>query len=374
MATKRDYYEILGVSRNASDSEIKKAYRNLALKYHPDKNPGDKAAEEKFKEASEAYAVLSDVKKKAKYDQFGHAGFSGHAPDMGSMNMNDIFSEFSDIFGDIFGGRRGRKTANQAQRGNDLQYELEIELADAAFGATKEITFYRHQSCEKCNGSGSKEGTKPISCPSCKGSGNIHVAHGFFAVSQTCPACEGSGEAIVHPCPECKGKKQKKIQKKLDVKVPAGIEHGMQLRLLKEGEGGLRGGENGDLYVVILIKPHPLFKRKENDIICEANLSFVQAALGDEIEVPTLDGRVSMKIPAGTQPGSILRLRHKGMPNLRARNSTQRGDQLVKIQVEVPKNLNEHQKSLLQDFAKSCEDQSKEKSKTFFHKVKELFE
>lgn len=366
MATKRDYYEVLGVSRGASEKEIKAAYRKLAHQYHPDKNASDKASEEKFKEASEAYAVLSDADKRAQYDRFGHQGVSGFSEDY-NVNVQDIFG---DIFGEFF-GRGGRRQSGH--RGADLRYDLQVEFVEAAFGVEKEITISRNEACQGCKGSGAKAGTKPARCSTCDGHGEVRVSRGFFAIAQTCPSCHGSGEKITDPCPECRGKKVKPFKRNIKVKVPAGIESGTQLRYHGEGEGGVQGGGSGDLYVVIFVKDHPLFSREGTNVICEVPISFTQAALGAKIDVPTLDGKVSLQVPAGTQSGTIFRLKGKGIPHLRARSPESRGDQLVRAHVEVPKALNTKQKELLKEFANISGEECFPDHKGFFDKVKELF-
>jgi molecular chaperone DnaJ len=366
VADKRDFYEVLGVARDADERTLKKAYHKLAMQFHPDKNPGDKAAEEKFKEASEAYAVLSDADKRAHYDRFGH-----NAPDLGggysaqqyAVNLQDIFG---DLFGDIFGGRR----RGGAMRGSDLRYHLEIAFEEAAFGAQKDIKIPRLEDCAACGGSGAKAGTKVKTCNGCGGSGEIRVAQGFFAIAQTCRQCSGSGRVVESPCPDCRGRGQNEQERELQVKVPQGVNEGTRLRFVGEGEGGRGGGPRGDLYVVISVKEHPLFTRDEQDVICEVPLSFPQAALGCTLEVPTLDGKVSMKVPPGTQPASVFRLRQKGIPHLRGQG---RGDQLVKVRIEVPKKLNAEQQALLEKFAAASGEDVHPENKSFFDKVKELF-
>ncbi|HEY1098652.1 MAG TPA: molecular chaperone DnaJ, partial [Myxococcota bacterium] len=294
MADKRDYYEVLGVGKDVDERSLKKAYHKLALQFHPDKNPGDKVAEEKFKEASEAYAVLSDGDKRAHYDRFGHAPEMGGAQ---SVNIQDIFG---DLFGDIFGGggRRGGGGRGGASRGSDLRYHLEVSFEEAAFGVQKEIAIPRLEDCETCSGSGAKPGTKVKSCSQCGGSGEIRVAQGFFAIAQTCRACGGAGRVVESPCTDCRGRGQREQEKQLSVKVPAGVNEGTRLRFVGEGEAGRGGGPRGDLYVVLSIAEHPLFQREEQDVICEVPISFTQAALGCSLDVPTLDGKVSMKVPS----------------------------------------------------------------------------
>lgn len=371
MVQKRDYYEVLSVSRDAGERDLKASYRKLAHQYHPDKNAGDSVAEERFKEASEAYAVLSDPEKRAQYDRFGHAGLNGAGADGFSVNIQDIFG---DIFGEFFGGggrRRGQSSKGQA--GADLRYDLEISFTEAAFGTEKELRIHRKEACNTCKGSGAKAGSRPIPCRTCGGFGEVRVSQGFFAVAQTCPACRGSGQTISDPCTDCKGSRFSNVERTLQVKIPAGVDSGMQLRVSGEGEGGLQGGSRGDLYVFISVAEHPLFKRNENDVICEVPISFTQAALGAKIEVPTLDGKVSFDIPAGTQTGAVFRLPKKGIPHLKSKKENARGDQLVQVNLEVPKNLSSQQKNLLKEFANLSGEDSLPGHKGFLDKVKELF-
>lgn len=370
MATKADYYELLGVSRNATEEEIKKAYRKAALRYHPDRNPGDKAAEEKFKELSEAYQVLSDPEKRAQYDRYGHAAF-----EQGGAGFNgfDFTGNFEDIFGDIFGdffgvGGRGRR---RAQRGEDLSYNLEISFEEAAFGTEKTISVPRTIVCEICQGSGAKPGTAPKTCATCRGSGQVRFQQGFFTVARTCNRCGGHGQVITDPCPTCRGTGTVRKASTLQVKIPAGVDTGARLKLRGEGEVGPAGGVPGDLYVLIRVREHPLFERQHNDVVCEIPISFPQAALGTEIEVPTLEGKIKMKIPPGTQSGNVFRLRGKGIPDLRGGG---RGDQLVRVVVEVPRKLTARQRELLEEFARlDGEEDVHPMTKSFFDKVKELF-
>jgi len=367
VADKRDYYEVLGVSKDTDERTLKKAYHKLALQFHPDKNPGDKAAEEKFKEASEAYGVLADADKRAHYDRFGHA------PDLAQhgaqgVNIQDIFG---DLFGDIFGGGGGRgRGRGGASRGSDLRFHLEVSFEEAAFGAQKEIGIPRLEDCVTCTGSGAKPGTKVKSCTQCGGTGEIRVAQGFFAIAQTCRACGGAGRVVESPCSDCRGRGQREQERQLSVKVPPGVNEGTRLRFVGEGEAGRAGGPRGDLYVVLSIAEHPLFSREEQDVICEVPISFTQAALGCSLDVPTLDGKVSMKVPSGTQPGSVFRLRNKGIPHLRGPG---RGDQLVRVRIEVPKKLNSEQQELLEKFAAASNEEVHPENKSFFDKVKELF-
>jgi molecular chaperone DnaJ len=364
---KRDYYEVLEVNRNASDTEIKKAYRRLAIKFHPDKNPGDKAAEETFKELSEAYAVLSDGQKRAAYDQFGHAGLGGNGFPGGGFGGSPFEDIFSDLFGDIFGGggRRGR-----GQRGDDLRYNLTIAFEDAAFGLETKVQIPRHEPCDKCAGSGARPGTTPKVCPVCKGAGQVRFQQGFFSLTRPCPECNGAGRVIDAPCPDCRGAGKVKGKKTITLKIPAGVETGSRLKLSGEGEPGAQGGSPGDLYVVLTVRDHPLFQREGQDIVCETPISFVQAALGCELEVPTLEGKVKLKVPAGTQSGKVMQLPGKGFPSLQGYG---RGNQLVVLRVETPTRLTARQKELLEEFAREGGEDGQPLGKNFFDKVRELF-
>lgn len=376
MATKRDYYEILGVEKKASADEIKSAYRKLAMQYHPDRNKAADA-EEKFKEISEAYAVLSDQNKRQQYDQFGHAGidmrytqediFRGAAPD-----IEDILRGFGgagggSIFDTFFGGG-GRREG--PRRGSDMLYELSINLEEAASGKTVELEVPRTEACDVCKGSGAKPGTSPKTCPSCRGSGQVSRAQntpfGRFMTTSTCGTCRGQGQIIESPCTACHGSGTVQRRRKLEVKIPPGVDTGSRLRVSGEGEAGEKGGPPGDLYVEVQVRPHSIFTRSEDDIILEASISFPQAALGDEIVVPTLDGKAKMKLPPGTQNGQVFRLRGKGIPSL---HISGKGDQLVKIKVEVPTKLNDKQKQLLREFAEISGEKSR--SKGIFEKVRE---
>lgn len=373
MAQQEDYYEILGVSRDATESELKSAYRKLAHQYHPDKNPGNKEAEEKFKKASVAYGVLSDAQKRAQYDRFGHAGMGGggHEDFAQGINIQDIFG---DIFGDFFGGGSGGRTRKgRAERGSDLRYHLNIKFEEAAFGVEKEISIKRKESCATCNGSGAKAGTERQTCHSCHGSGEIRMQKGFFAISQACPTCNGQGSRITDPCTACKGSGRQAVTRTIKVKVPAGIEEGMQLRYSGEGEGGVLGGSRGDLYVQVVIDAHPIFERDGTNVLCEVPISFAQAALGAKIDVPTLDGKVAMNIPAGTQSGAVFRLKEKGIVRMRGDHNNKRGDQLVTVKVEVPKKLTNRQKELLKEFSDLSLEETHPEHKGFFEKVRELF-
>jgi molecular chaperone DnaJ len=368
VADKRDYYDVLGVAKDADEGTLKKAYRKLAQQYHPDKNPGDAAAEEKFKELSEAYAVLSDAQKRAGYDRYGHAGAGGGSDFSAAqyaVNLQDIFG---DLFGDLFGG--GRRGGGGASRGSDLRFHMELSFEDAAFGVQKDITIQRLENCETCTGTGAAAGTKPKTCNTCGGVGEVRVNQGFFAVARACPHCNGTGRKIESPCADCKGGGQREREKAITVKVPAGVSEESRMKYPGEGEAGRAGGPRGDLYIVLSVKEHPLFTREDNHVLCEIPLSFPQAALGCSLDVPTLDGKVQMKIPAGTQPGAVFRLRNKGIQSLRGNG---RGDQLVKVRIEVPKKLNADQTQLLEKLAATFNEDTTSEHKGFFDKVKELF-
>ncbi|GAB4534407.1 MAG: molecular chaperone DnaJ [Thermodesulfovibrionia bacterium] len=364
MAGVKDYYSILGVDRNASDDEIKRAYRRLALKYHPDRNPGDKTAEERFKEINEAYACLSSPDKRANYDRYGTP--EGPGAEFGFGDFSSDFGDiFSDIFGDFFGDfsrRRQRPT-----KGEDFRYDLEVTLEEAVFGAQKRINIPRWETCHICNGTGAEPGKPPMVCPTCKGAGYTRLQQGFFSISRTCGRCNGTGSVITHPCSECKGQGRIRKRHTLNIKVPPGVDTGVRLKVSGEGEAGSYGGPPGDLYVVINVKPHPFFKRKGNDIHCEIPISFVQAVFGAEIEVPTLDGRTKIDIPAGTPSGRVFHLKGKGVPRL---GSYGRGDQYVTVYIDVPKKLTQRQKELLKEFAEISGENT---SETLMDKIKHLF-
>ncbi|MFZ5987114.1 MAG: molecular chaperone DnaJ [Bacillota bacterium] len=377
MASKRDYYEVLGVDKSASDADIKKAYRKLAKQYHPDVNPGDKEAEAKFKEANEAYEVLSDSQKRAQYDQFGHAatdgsgfgGFNGGFGDFDFGGFGDIFETF--FGGSGFGGRTTR-TKRGPQKGADLKMVMEISFEEAAFGIEKEISINRMEVCPKCEGAGSKPGHQPTTCQHCNGTGQIQYKQrtpfGQFVNIKTCDVCHGEGKIITDPCESCGGKGRVRKPVKIKINVPAGIDDGQTISLRGEGEPGSKGGPSGDLYISIRVKPHPIFQRQGNDVICEIPITFAQAALGAELEVPTLDGKVRYTVPEGTQTGSVFRLKSKGIPFLRGSG---RGDQYVKVNVEVPKKLSEKQKEVLREFAELIGDEVHEQRKSFFDKMKD---
>jgi len=368
LATKKDYYELLGVGRSAGEDEIKKAYRKLALQYHPDRNPGDKHAEEKFKEVSEAYSVLSDPQKRSQYDQFGHAAFGESGPFAGGF---DFAGGFEDIFGDIFGEFFGGNTAGRRRgRGQDLRYNVTLKFEEAVSGVEKKIKIPRHGACESCRGTGAKPGTAPQTCPTCRGRGQVSFQQGFFSVSRTCNQCQGQGTIIKEPCPTCAGAGRVRNMHTLSVKIPAGVDNGSRLKLRGEGENAPPGGAPGDLYVVIQVEPHPIFMRDNLDIICDVPISFVQAALGAEIDVPTLDGKVKMKIPSGTQSGKLFRMKGKGIKDV---HGLQQGDQHVRVTVETPTRLTARQKELLKEFAALGGEEVNPLSKGFFDKMKELF-
>ena len=373
MATKRDYYDVLGVNRDASDDEIKKAYRKLAMKHHPDRNPDSKDAEDKFKEAKEAYEILSDAQKRGAYDRYGHAGVdpsAGGGP--GGQGFDGFADAFSDIFGDIFGGGGGRGRSN-VYRGADLRYNLEISLEEAARGAEKTIRIPTVEECDTCHGSGAKPGTQPKPCSTCGGAGQVRIQQGFFSIQQTCPKCHGTGRIIPDPCRDCGGAGRVKRQKTLEVKIPAGIDEGMRLRHAGHGEPGVNGGPPGDLYVEIHIRQHSVFQRDHDDLHCEMPISFTTAALGGEIEIPTLEGMARLKIPSETQSGRVFRLRGKGIRNVR---SQAHGDLLCHVVVETPVNLTERQKELLREFeevSRGDADRHNPKAKSWMDKVKEFF-
>lgn len=373
---KRDFYEILGVAKGASDDELKKAYRKLAMKYHPDRNPDDKAAEEKFKEVKEAYEMLSDPQKRDAYDRYGHAGVDPNMGAGGGAGAGGFADAFGDIFGDIFGGGGGRSSRGgpQVYRGADLRYNLEITLEQAAHGFDTTIRVPSWDSCDTCHGSGAKPGTSPVTCTTCGGHGQVRMQQGFFSVQQTCPKCHGSGQIIPEPCTACAGAGRIKRNKTLEVKIPEGIDDGMRIRSSGNGEPGMNGGPPGDLYVEIHIKPHDVFQREENDLHCEMPISFTKAALGGEVEAPTLSGRASFTIPEGTQSGKTFRLRGKGIKGVR---SSIAGDLFCHVVIETPVKLTDRQKELLRELDQTMIDGGAKHSpqtKTWRDKVKEFFE
>ncbi len=372
--TKRDYYDILGINRNASEEEIKKAFRKQAIKHHPDKNPGNKEAEERFKEVNEAYAVLSDAQKRRAYDMYGHAGVgagtegfgrgSGFDFDFGG-GFNDVFS---DIFEDFFG--TSTRTRRRTERGVDLRYDLEISFEEAVFGKEIKIRIPRWEVCLDCRGTGAKSGSSLKTCSTCKGAGQVRYQQGFFTISRTCSHCHGEGRIISEICPKCHGEKRLQKERTLAIKIPAGVQNGSRLRLSGEGESGENGGPAGDLYVVVTVKDHSVFSRDGNDILCEVPISFVQVALGASIEVPTLKGKTELKVPPGTQPGKIFRLKGLGAPDLRG---YEHGDLVVKVRVTIPTKLTARQKELLQEYAKISAESVHSGDDGFFDKVKNLF-
>lgn len=380
MATKRDYYEILGVSRTATAEELKRAYRKLAVKYHPDKNPDDPTAEERFKELGEAYDVLMDDNKRAAYDRHGHAAFAQGTAGAGGGAGHDPFDIFREVFGaaggsggggifeQFFGG--GQERGESRTRGSDLRYDLQITLEEAAFGCEKEIEINKPVTCDACEGSGGEKGAKAATCPTCHGRGQVISARGFFQVSQTCPRCRGVGQIISNPCKKCHGEGRAEGRSRIKLKIPAGIEDGSRMRSSRNGEAGLRGGPPGDLYVVIHIKEHPIFEREEDNLYAEIPISFTTAALGGEVVAPTLEGKASIKIPPGTQSSTVFKLRGKGVPTL---SSSQRGDLLVRVQVEVPSRLNSEQRKKLEEFAELCGDENTPIHRSFFEKAKDFF-
>jgi molecular chaperone DnaJ len=362
--SKRDYYEVLGVAKNATEAEIKKAYRQMAVQHHPDKNPGDAVAEEKFKECAEAYAVLSDSQKRAQYDRFGHAGMGGGGFDPGFSNIEDIFDIFG--FGDMFGGRQ--RTRSRVQRGSDLRYDLEITLEEAANGKDEKLEIPRLEMCEECSGSGAEKGTTAENCISCAGSGQTRYQQGFFSVMRTCPNCSGKGTIIRNPCKECKGNGRIEKEKVLEIKIPAGVETGSRLRVTGEGEGGVHGGPSGDLFVVIHVKEHETFERQGANLYSAVPISFAQAALGADIKVKTLEGEEDLNVPAGTQTGTVFRIKSKGMPELGGRG---RGDLFVAATLITPKSLSKEQRKLLEQLAEVEDTAFNDES--FMDKVRNIF-
>lgn len=386
MAGKRDYYEVLEVSREASADDIKRSYRKLALKFHPDRNPGNAEAETKFKEAAEAYEVLSDDQKKKVYDQFGHAGLDGQGMGGGARGFSsfeDIFRQFSDVFGggggggspfdDLFGGRgrRGGAGKPQPERGPSLKCQITLTLDEVERGAEKTIELRRNELCEPCGGSGAKSGSQPVTCPDCGGFGQVQVSQGFFAIRQTCPRCRGEGTIIQNPCGTCRGSGRQPKKREITVHIPAGVPEGAQLRVSGEGEPGKNGGPRGDLYCFVQIAEHAIFQREENDLVCDMPISFSQAALGADVDVPSLRGKNSLKIPRGTNSGKVFRMKGLGLPSV---NGHGRGDLLVRVNIEVPKKLAPKQEELLREFAKTEEHQVGPERKGWLDKVKELFD
>lgn len=374
--TKRDYYEVLEVTRTATADEVKRSYRKLAVKFHPDKNPDDPQAEEKFKELGEAYDVLMDEEKRAAYDRFGHAAFAQGGGGFGRGGFHDPFDIFREVFSGGGGGIfetffGGGATAEDRQRGSDLRYDMQITLEEAAFGAEKEIEVRKLDACERCKGSGAEEGSRTINCPTCGGRGQVISSRGFFQVSQTCPRCRGAGQVVDKPCRECNGEGRVEKASRIKLKIPAGISTGSRLRSPRNGEAGIRGGPQGDLYVVIHVKEHKIFSRDEDNLYCEVPISFTTAALGGEVDVPTLEGKANVKIPAGTQSGQMFKLRGKGVQHV---NSRERGDLLARMIVEVPSRLNAEQRQKLEEFANLCGEENAPMRKSFFERAKEFFQ
>jgi molecular chaperone DnaJ len=377
MATKkRDYYEVLGVGRHASEEEVKRAYRKLAVKFHPDKNPDDPHAEEKFKELGEAYDVLMDADKRAAYDRFGHAAFAQGGGFRGGFH--DPFDIFREVFGGggvgggifetFFGGIGAR--GEDRQRGSDLRYDMQITLEEAASGTEKEIEVRKPDTCDKCQGTGAEPGSRTINCPSCGGRGQVISSRGFFQVSQTCPRCRGVGHIIEKPCRECDGEGRVEKPNRIKLKIPAGIADGSRLRSARNGEAGIRGGPQGDLYVVVHVKEHEIFQREEDNLYCDVPVAFSLAALGGEVPVPTLEGKANLKVPAGTQSGQVFKLRGKGIVHV---NEREHGDLLVRAIVEVPTRLNAEQRAKLEEFANLCGEENAPLRKSFFERAKEFF-
>jgi molecular chaperone DnaJ len=371
--TKRDYYEVLGVAKTATEVEIKSAYRKLAMQYHPDRNPNNPDAEEKFKECSEAYAVLADQEKRARYDRFGHAGVAGAA---GAAGFDpSIFQDFSDIFGDFFGfgdlfGGGGGRRRSRAQRGADLREDLTLQFDEAIFGTESQVTVRRHEECQECKGSGAAAGKAPVACRTCGGRGQVRYQQGFFSIARTCSTCQGTGSVITDPCPKCKGEGRTLAQKKVQVNVPAGVEDGTRIRYAGMGEAGYFGGPPGDLYIVLHVKEHAFFEREGTDLRCIIPISFSQAALGTEIKVPTMDGEHILKIPEGTQSGTTFRIRNKGVPVL---NGHGKGDLFVDIRVQTPSKLTKRQRELLQELEGMAQVENRPQRRTLLGKVKDIF-
>ncbi|HKD82487.1 MAG TPA: molecular chaperone DnaJ [Candidatus Angelobacter sp.] len=376
MATqaKRDYYEVLSVTRTATEQEIKSAYRKLAMQYHPDRNPGNTEAEEKFKECTEAYSVLMDADKRARYDQYGHAAVNGGAGFSGFDPAN--FADFSDIFGDLFsdffgvnvggGGRRSR-----AQRGGDARGDVTLTFEEAAFGKKTEVKVRRYESCDQCHGSGSAAGKGPATCPTCAGRGQVRYQQGLFSIARTCPSCQGMGRVISDPCSKCKGESRTMRERTIDVNVPAGVEDGTRIRYQEQGDAGVNGGQAGDLYVVLKVKPHSFFEREGKDLHCSVPISFTQAALGAEIMVPTLEGgEHKLKVPEGTQSGTTFRVRGKGVPALQ---SSGKGDMYVHVRIQTPSKLSKHQRELLAELGTTFDIENKPEPRSLLEKMKDIF-
>jgi len=370
--TKRDYYEVLGVARVATDVEIKSAYRKLAMTYHPDRNPNNPEAEDKFKEITEAYAILADGEKRTLYDRFGHAGLGSAGGPAGFDPA--IFQDFGDIFGDIFGfgdmfGQGGRRRS-RAQRGADLREDLHLEFEEAVFGVDKQVNVRRHETCDACRGTGAAPGKAPVSCRSCNGRGQVRYQQGFFSIARTCPACQGAGNVITDPCPKCKGEGRLMRERVVETKVPAGVEDGTRIRFSGLGEAGAFSGPAGDLYIVLHVKEHAFFEREGNDLHCVVPISFPQAALGTEIMIPTLEGEHKLKVPEGTQSGTSFRIRSKGVPIL---NSHGKGDLYVEVRIQTPAKLNKRQRELVAELGQLSPVENKPQNRTLLGRVKDMF-
>jgi molecular chaperone DnaJ len=370
---KRDFYEVLGVSRTATEQEIKSSYRKLALQYHPDRNPDNPEAEEKFKECSEAYAVLADAEKRARYDRFGHAGVAGNGPSAGGFDAT-VFNDFQDIFGDLFGfgdvfSQAGRRRS-RAQRGSDMRQDITLEFEEAVFGVTRQVEIRRLETCDDCKGSGAAPGKAPSNCTTCGGRGQVRYQQGFFAVARTCSTCGGTGKLIVDPCKKCKGQGRVRRERTVTVKVPAGVEEGARILYSGEGEAGMFDGPPGDLYVVLHVQEHSFFNREGKDLHCVIPISFTQAALGTDITVPTLEGKQSLKVSEGTQTGTILKLRNKGVPVL---NGHGRGDLYVELKVQTPAKLSQRQRELLEELEHEGAIENKPVDRSILDKVKDMF-
>ncbi|WP_052200960.1 molecular chaperone DnaJ [Terriglobus sp. TAA 43] len=376
---KADYYEVLQVTRTATDQEIKTSYRKLAMQFHPDRNPGDKSAEEKFKECSEAYGILSDPQKRAAYDRYGHAGFGGAASQGGGFpggfsgfggDPQDLGDIFGDIFGEMFGGGGGGRRQSRAQRGRDLKYDLTMEFEESVFGKEQEIKIKRQETCEGCSGTGSANGKQPVTCSQCRGAGQVRYQQGFFSVARPCPKCEGSGVNVTDPCQTCHGESRVMREHTINVKVPAGVEDGTRIRYQGEGEAGKLGGPAGDLYVELRVKAHKFFQRDGDDLHCVVPVSFPQAALGDELEIETLEGVAVLKVPEGTQSGKSFRIKGKGVPHL---NSHGKGDLIVEVRVQTPAKLTKKQKELLKELSETMKTDNAPQSHGFMDRMKEMF-
>jgi len=371
--SKRDYYEVLGVDKNADANDIKRAYRKLAMKYHPDRNPDDKSSADKFRETTEAYEVLSDADKRSRYDQYGHAGVDGQMGGFGAGGFQNshAYRDFGDLFGEAFGNMFGGGGGQQVERGSDLRYDLSLSLEEAATGKEVELKIPKHAHCDTCDGSGARPGTHPVPCNTCGGHGQVQMQQGFFAVRRTCPTCHGVGKKIESPCVSCGGTGRKRVTKNLKIKIPAGVYEGAQVRVSNEGEVGEHGGPAGDLYVVVSLKKHAIFKRDGADLHCDMPVTFPQAVLGTEIDAPTLTGKIKIRIPAGTEGGRVFRLRGHGVPDVRTH---QAGDLYVRVNIAVPKKLSEVQKELLKKFAEETGDEVYPERSSFLGKVKTFWD